>query len=125
MPKSIIGIIQTQFSNFCKGLVAFISAFSIINLLSLSVPAYAVAGEGIFKAAANGLYEIVTLLVSFIVTPIAVLALIILIIQIIWGMVAGETHHLGKKIGWAIAILILVIVAVYIGANASTIFSSK
>ena len=65
------------------------------------------------------------MLVSFIVTPIAVLALIILIIQIIWGMVAGETHHLGKKIGWAIAILILVIVAVYIGANASTIFSSK
>jgi hypothetical protein len=126
MPKSIIGTTQTQFSKFCKVFFSFISAFAIINLSSISVPVRAaVPGDGIFKAASDGLFEIVKLMVTYVVTPVAVLALIILIIQIIWGMVAGETHHLGKKIGWAVAILILVIIALYIGANANTIFTPK
>ena len=81
-------------------------------------------GEALFKQTSDGIYDIISLITSFIVTPIAVISLIVLIIQIIWGMVSGENHNMGKKIGWAFAILILVIVAFYLGNNARSVFGN-
>ncbi len=122
MLKLFIDSIQTLNSKLCKALTLIMPSFLLLNLLSLSLPVHAVAGEGLFKAASSGIYEIVTLIVTFIVIPVGVISLVFLIIQVIWGMVAGETHHLGKKIGWFIAILILVGIAIYIRANATSIF---
>ena len=123
MLKLFNDTIQTLNSKLCKVLTLIIPAILLLNLANLSVSVHAIAGEGLFKAASSGIYEIVALVVTFIVIPVGVIALVILIVQVILGMVSGETHQLGKKIGWGIAILILFGIAIYIRSNATTIFS--
>lgn len=127
--------ISTLKANFAKVSLSIFTAFAIVSntITTISISAQTTGttggttgkfGEALFKKTSDSIYDMISLITSFIVTPIAVIALIVLIIQIIWGMVSGENHNMGKKIGWAFAILVLVIVAFYLGANARTIFGS-
>lgn len=123
MSKTNILNIQTQLRKISKTNIVHILTLAVIFTITFSIPVHAKFGEDLFKETSNGIYDMIALITSYIVTPIAVISLIILIIQIIWGMISGETHSLGKKIGWAFAILILVIVAFYLGNNARTVFN--
>jgi hypothetical protein len=121
-------------TNFTKLSVTLATIFAVVSstLSTISISAQTTGGTGttgkfgeaLFKQTSDGIYDMISLITSFIVTPIAVIALIVLIIQIIWGMVSGENHNMGKKIGWAFAILVLVIVAFYLGNNARSVFGN-
>jgi hypothetical protein len=132
---SVNTLISTIKTNFAKLSLSLLTAFAVVSntITTISISAQTTGttggttgkfGEALFKKTSDSIYDMISLITSFIVTPIAVIALVVLIIQIIWGMVSGENHNMGKKIGWAFAILVLVIVALYLGNNARSVFGN-
>jgi Na+-translocating ferredoxin:NAD+ oxidoreductase RnfA subunit len=132
---SVNTLISTIKTNFAKLLLSLLTAFAVVSnaITTISISAQTTGttggttgkfGEALFKKTSDSIYDMISLITSFIVTPIAVIALVVLIIQIIWGMVSGENHNMGKKIGWAFSILVLVIVALYLGNNARSVFGN-
>ncbi|MGL4759133.1 MAG: hypothetical protein ACRCXZ_07365 [Patescibacteria group bacterium] len=98
--------------------------FSLITLLA-SVPAYAFDAKPLFEQTGNMIYSIIGLIGAFIITPVGVLALIINIVMMISDVMTGNTHRVVNKIAWMIGLVILVLVGIFLGQSARSVFSGN
>ena len=116
---------KTTFSDLAKNNFGKLTTLSILSGLwisNISVHAQ-IAGEPAFKKMQELIFSYAGLIGSFLIIPIGVLALIVNVVQLIWQLMTGETHGIGKKLGWILFTILLTAFGVWLAANARGIFA--
>jgi hypothetical protein len=115
---------KANFFHNCKG--GLTSSMLAIGVLALNIPTVVhaqVAGEPAFQKMRDLIFQYAGLIGAFLIVPIGVLALIVNVVQLIWQLMTGETHGVGKKLGWILFTILLTAFGVWLGTNAQGIFA--
>lgn len=106
--------------------ISIVSIFSLANISAnaqqVAQPAPVTAGQPAFVKMQELIFSYAGLIGSFLIIPIGVLALVVNIVQLIWQLMTGETHGIGKKLGWILFLILLTGFGVWLAANARIIF---
>ncbi len=95
----------------------------VLFLLLVSTTVSNAATSDLFKEGQNQIYIVIALITTYLVAPIAVCALIVLLVQVIMSLISGESSKIGQKLGWIGLCIIVAGVCFWLGTNARSVFN--